>query len=551
LEKWRTNALQTIRAALATAGTDHRNATFAQERSRDRLATALAILTRVLVRDNSAALDELWTLAKSLYVHESIRSLIVIRDRYGSFIQSLANASELQLLETQLLSLGQLPLPGEPNLVVMIPDRWVDPMEAAAYRLAAAARKLNPKEWGPTTRRYAQLLKSEDVHVRQGALGRLFFLKDLGVIAPTVQTQISRTFWARMAGERSQAWVAWGVDTPYLALSWPTRNPSARERVREHLLGRQLGEVHGGIVRPDDFFKLALFASKPLRFKGEPNREFIAWTASDLDAIVAKISDWWNTYGKKQATAKDAPRHPWIDDTHALRAYFNGLWDVLRELVIPRIRKGPATKRVAELIEDIRQTGLPVGAILPALLMVDPARQNQVTSRLRYEFAHPNVDFFLSSLRGVVYWADVDRTHPARRKLPKVPVELIRMIASAVEFRRHNLEALRLSLDAALAIIRRHGKNSDPRFRDSLIIGLDYLYAETTYRNTAEISPTIPYVGVPQIRTYCALIAVKLSQAGSANNEVVKRWLVAARADPLPEVRRAIESDKNVPLDAA
>lgn len=75
--------------------------------------------------------------------------------------------------------------------------------------------------------------------------------------------------------------------------------------------------------------------------------------------------------------------------------------------------------------------------------------------------------------------------------------------------------------------------------------GLDYLLTEAAYTNKAKEVGTIKYEDIPGIRSEAVELARCLSDLGDANNEVVRRWLEAASADPLPEVRRAAELSVN------
>lgn len=150
---------------------------------------------------------------------------------------------------------------------------------------------------------------------------------------------------------------------------------------------------------------------------------------------------------------------------------------------------------------------------------------------------------YLSVLRGIVYcadWVANDRSRAGMR-VPELPADLLREVGAAVAMRRP--EALRLAMDGSLAMLRRLGKNADARFRESLIVGLDYLSTEAAYRELADGAGTIPYEYVPTIRTYAVKLAKLLSDAGHGSHPVIRQWLEAARTDPLPEVRAAISGE--------
>ena len=197
-----------------------------------------------------------------------------------------------------------------------------------------------------------------------------------------------------------------------------------------------------------------------------------------------------------------------------------------------------------ELIAEIRSSGLPVGAVLPATLILRPNTLAEVVSGLRQEFANPEKEYYLSALRGIVYWVDQSvrngrsDPHPASRCTAGSAAQ----ISMAVAFRHP--ESLGLSLDFAYNVLRRLGEGADRQFVRNLLIGLDYLFGETTYQETAALTGRFPYEEVPHIRWLAAHLAKCLSDRGYGTDRVIQRWSQATVTDPLPEIRRiATESD--------
>ncbi len=543
IQRWRSMAIGTIKAALPGAGKGLRDETNEQRRARKRLATALTILSRVLVRDHNEGLNEIWAVADSLYREELVRNGITLADPFKSLITNLVQSTPLSVLKSKLLPLAKLSLHGEPSYSVRDPDRWPDPVQMIAERLVSLSVRLNKTEWRPVIDRHINLLKSNEVKLRQAAMWRISLLNDMGLVSAEDQELIARSFWTPVTHGSELPFESWGFATAWLALSWPISGPTASDRVKEYILSYPLGDVYGGVVRPANIFSLVLYASKRTRFGRLQKRQFISWTAADIEQLIAKIIEWWNSYGKKRVAELQKPHFSLFDDASVLREFFNGIWDVIREVIIPKLQINSDTARtVLAFVDEIHNAGLPVGAVLPAVLIVDRKRKVKVISQLRSEFAHASIDFYLSALRGIVYWASSKSANTRGGKLlPPIPVELIRKVASSVELRRHDVNALKLSMDAALAILRGHEKIADKQFRDSLIVGLDYLYAETTYRQTADSNALIPYDRVPEIRVYCVQIASHLARLGSEKNTIIKRWMEAAINDALPEVRQCVE----------
>jgi len=108
----------------------------------------------------------------------------------------------------------------------------------------------------------------------------------------------------------------------------------------------------------------------------------------------------------------------------------------------------------------------------------------------------------------------------------------------AVALRRP--ESLELSLDFAYNVLRRVQANADPQFIQNLRIGLDYLFAETEYRETSAPMSRYRYDEIPHIRWLAARLAKCLSGHGHGTDPVIRKWCEAATVDPLPEMRRII-----------
>jgi hypothetical protein len=192
------------------------------------------------------------------------------------------------------------------------------------------------------------------------------------------------------------------------------------------------------------------------------------------------------------------------------------------------------------LIEQVRLAGLPVGAVLPATLMLRPDSLPKVTSGLRQEFANPAKEFQLSALRGIVYWVDrsLGRRDGRNAMLRNVPPDLLREIGIGVTLRRP--DSISVFLDCAFHATRRLQSRTDEQFIRSLLVGLDYLLAETEYRERVEMTSRYAYEEIPYLRFQAGRLANLLAGLGFQNDPVIQRWSEACARDTLPEVRRLL-----------
>jgi hypothetical protein len=309
-----------------------------------------------------------------------------------------------------------------------------------------------------------------------------------------------------------------------------------------------MGEVHGGLVDPGSIFDLILYATDRRPHAPSGPRSYIAWTAGDRTALFGKIRGWWDAHGRSAVTRP--PRRSLFGDTDrgTIAAFMRGAWNVVREVVLPVTpRRSRLGADILRFVEDVRASGLPVGSVLPATLFVRP-EVDAVASALRREFAHAGLEFYLSALLGLDHWASLtDRRRRLRTGIPAIPLDLLREVGTAVATRR--LGVTRLALQCAGSILKRFGRAADQRFRDSLLIGLEYLFTEAAYSERLGESAAIQYEEVPSIRREAAGLAKYLSILGHDAHPAVRQWLEAAGTDPLPEVRRAVAITLDSNLD--
>jgi hypothetical protein len=70
--------------------------------------------------------------------------------------------------------------------------------------------------------------------------------------------------------------------------------------------------------------------------------------------------------------------------------------------------------------------------------------------------------------------------------------------------------------------------------------GLGCLWEEVSYNRTRR---EVEKLDVPLLRSNCIRLALAMAQLGYGSNVVVRNWIEAAREDPLPEVRNALDDE--------
>ena len=527
--RWRECGVQAARNALAGG---------AGERPAQRLRAALMVAGRCAVRAEPTDLDGLWDLGLAVNRSNFARQELTLGSALGEFFTSLLDITPVDDLRRRLRGLCEHPAPGTQGFEIGPTGRWPDPAEGVAEYLADAGVEVGQDGWALVVgRQLDALAREEHPFARKAAFSRVYELDRLGLLTDQQRDRLAAEFWKPVSAGTDLPWEAWGPGTGHLALALPSTGPAAAaERVRRHVLGKTLGPVHGPWTSEEPYFDLIVTATRPRGRSASPRRRFVEWSKADLWALFGIVRAWWDDHGRQAAVGRARPYAGWFDDPTALDRFVAGIWNVLGRVVIPRLRTDSAFARAAdEFVREVGEAGLPTAAVLPATLLLHHRRAGGVASALRRALASGADDHYLSALRGVVVWADVLAESRRPAAFPELPADLLREVAGAVAYRRAG--GLRLGIDAAIAVLDRRGAAADRAFRETLVVGLDYLSAEAEYRPTADPAARVSYDEVPTIRRYAVQLARRLAESGHAGDPAVVRWLDDGRADPLPEVR--------------
>jgi hypothetical protein len=511
-------------------------------RASERLRCAVDLLSRVCVREIGAGLEDLWELACRLYKEPAVRSAVgydsLLRELFESLIRSTPRA---RLIE-RLPSLLRLPVAGEGDFRVSFYHRWPDPFILAADRVPSQVWQ-PVQGWDEIIGRHFNLASTGVDETKKAAFHRLTQLNDLGALSAVEQQRLADIFWTPAGQTPALPVESWGHGTPWFALTLPdARGVDAVDRVRQHILASQPGEAHGGVVQPGSYFRLVLFATKPLDVRREVSRHrrYIAWRPAEIRQLFGRVQDWWMNRGRKRL--EELRTVSWLRafDSGSFSEFVSWLLDMVGRVIIPRLRRGRSSvEAVGTLVDGMKSAGLSVGAILPATLILQPDSVREVASELRQELANPDGEHILSALRGIVFW--VNRNADTRRRspvFPKIPVDLLREVGAGVAVRRP--ESLLPLLDCAYNVVGSQPGGIDRQLVQSLLIGLDYLFAETEYRESAPSSSHYRYGDIPRIRWQAARLANCLAGCGYDAEPIIQRWSERTATDALPEIRRIV-----------
>jgi SIR2-like domain len=542
VSNWQTTCMKAAHDALPNAGHKLRNENDLQSRSRRRLKTATELLARTSVRANADEFTPLWDLTITLCQAEQCRRVLSGDGLFRPLLDNLLQSTFNDLLQTRFRDLFDLPLPGEPGFEVSRGDFWPDPAADLGFKLTDADWQPETSGWKSVVEKLIHSLDHEKFVVRTAALTRLFVLDKFKLLRQADRVRVGKAFWSSVLKSDSLPFDRWKGYTLTHALHWPQpKSVNAAEQIKNYLLQQKIGNS-GWFGNHHDWFDEVISFTNPAG--ASPVIHRLSWTIQERLKLFGIIRKWWDMEGSKQAVELASGKETWTSDRHEFGRFLIHMWDVVRQVILIRDKSNMKVEQlVLQLVKDVEKAEQPVGCVVPALLRNSVESYDNAATTIRRELSSSRHDFRLSALRGLVYWADADRSQPSKKPLPTPPTDLIRELGAAVAM-RHSVE-LRLMLAGAYAILRRYKTSADDKFLDGLLIGLDYLFTEAQYRNPDEPSHTICYDDVPSVRVECVRIARLSSEIGRSTDSRVIRWLEAAAQDPLPEVRAAANGQSN------
>jgi hypothetical protein len=388
-------------------------------------------------------------------------------------------------------------------------------------------------------------------------MATLLRLHDWGCLTAPELRQLARLLWARV-NERTGL-----PDTPgvqnfvYLSLPEP-RGVRVVERFRKYLRegdvlrfcqqttgpGGAVQRSFTGYMNPDAYILSWLGAtdvpsSTDARRR---NRRFLDWTRAEAVTLFRKLQSWWTEEGRDLLGGPTGS--PFIDQLSVdpLHERIDHIFEALERIVIPRVRVGSrlATEVIA-FVREIESCNVPVEAVLPALLRLEPQSEKATAAQLRRSLGTHEEERLRAALRGLTSWLRNQPNSPGAMRgyrLPRVPEDLLQELGSRVAGRRQ--PGLRHTIAASISVVQNSPERVNRRFIQSLTVGLGYLISETQYRTEDDAPGQIPAAETPTYRLLTTRLASLLAQIPGGRSEVIDQWLEAAQQDPLPEIRREI-----------
>ena len=183
-------------------------------------------------------------------------------------------------------------------------------------------------------------------------------------------------------------------------------------------------------------------------------------------------------------------------------------------------------------VEMLHQRQIPAFELVADVARLNPARENELANLIRDGLTSDDRTMASSAAYGLRSWLE-STSQPGTQAEPP-PDQLISGIGFTIASRRTTVTVG--SLMAAEFIFEHGTEEHKEAIRRSVADGLSYLLEELGYDRQRDDPNEIP-----ELRLACARLAMKMSLDQQEPHPSVIDWIEAARQDPLPEVRFAVQ----------
>jgi hypothetical protein len=214
------------------------------------------------------------------------------------------------------------------------------------------------------------------------------------------------------------------------------------------------------------------------------------------------------------------------------RACFLALGAAIADAILSVLSTGELTSEIADRIFSREADSPSICRAYPELVRLLPSEEDRAVNGIIKAMIRRDSNEAWSGFNALYRWL----RGAQRGDSPAVPRRLIEITLSVTETRRepgllHALDLARHLADAELL-------NADDMER--LVGALGLIYAETAY-DAAQSEKTIGITTLTFVRAAAVRLAHSLDTAGMKHRDV-EAWLNSASADPMPEVRFALET---------
>lgn len=486
----------------------------------DKISAAMEILSRLVVRLDGEALDELFKATLDFYRDRHLRRLSPwMGGVLGTLLKRTLNAMTGDQIIAQLPEIFSLPLPSEDGGRNEEDQRWLDPVFylPSWYRTGNTRLPRDPRWQGIAARILAAAAPGSPD--RAAAIGRLYALHRLRALSRTDVAAFNEVLWAREAIGDDGLPQDTGL-VPWVLLRMPGGQSQAR--------GALTSKIAQLAALADDPAEALTQIGDILRsFRREGDA--LELNAPTQAALIALVETW---------AAERTPHgelHPFGPDEDRAWHAAEGVSDVL-DHVTPTIDLQEQIWRKAFAMDEGEDGSIPAVVLYRKLAEYQPNQVYALADRLRRSVLSENDTTARYAIIGLSRWLG-----RLKRKQDWRPLEtVVREVGTIIASRRR--ASLAVALDLAKWLFEEGPPDLAQQIADDAAFGLSALLTEARYDRQAS------FEDLPELRVNCVKLAIAMAKFGFTDAPGVVEWISSASEDPLPEVRNV---ERLIPSDLA
>ncbi len=485
------------------------------------VGVSLEVLSRVVLRLPESQLRPLFDEAVAYYRSEVFRRASMFLGRpLSRLLMRILEALPPSAIESLLPVLFGLPLPQEGDQQAD-PFNWVDALRLLppALRYNANSNIRRDPAWDTIIARLIAASAGSNIENRKAALLRVHRLWAWQLLTPSETLQFAQALWS--PAHLGPHGLPSNTDfNPWVFLILPEAESGQGKRAITQLIVYESERTDGNLFERLNVIGtlLAQAAQRGI-------------TLALPDTI---LTSWTGLLGAWAAT-RLSNRTMSLFLNQEDRLEYGALVGV--RALMQRITIAPALERAiwakVDDLDERRDHNVRAYPLYPELSRLFPGKKSLLIDRLRRSLVSDNSDDARMGVMAISTWVHDAMGSPQQFDMPDS--ELIHEIGIAIAARR--LTILKVALDFARWLFRRGPDDWKALLASDCAHGLAALFEEATYARQ-----DVPF-DVPGMRAACMRLARSMNEAGYGESEAVRRWLQAAKDDPLPELRYDIAED--------
>lgn len=489
----------------------------------ERFRVGMELLSRLAVRSDVLKPEDLVNRGLHYYRMDLVQKHSLLHGPLSNLLSRSLEAMAAVDRAKMIPVLAALPLPGTEHCRAG-GRGWPDPLRDLSLIPEMASRMEEPTRWEGAIGGLLGATAKVAPTTRSRAIWRLWRLHGLHLLTGAEQHKLADALWnyPYNRGELPR-----DTDLPdWMFLVLPEQEKGQAERAFRR---RYLERVDGPQIKTHALRALV----DAVRLGGLP------WTKKDSERTVQALLKWSEADGPRKALIPGHPsRVPEVEDFKEV------LPTAVTILVMPFMAQTDTNLApILELLKLLRHSGYGTEAAVPHLIRLFPEREHEFCDWIRLGLSTQETGEAQRTAQAVAQWV----RNVGTMELPPVPEEILLDLALIIGARRAC--SLRMALEIALRIVAFPAEGAESkRFMSFVCEGLAKLREETAYE-LAEVESVHRQAEVPVLRRICVLIAKALTGTGYSSEKSVQDWLAEAEADPLPEVRLALDEDPRLLLE--